>query len=330
MNWKRFLPHVNAAWLRAALLALSLPLANGCREQNTADGSGTIECTQVQIAPQVAGRILQLLPHEGDALKKGDLVAKLDAADYELKRAEAAAALAQAQAQLELTQAGSRAEDIARGRQQVAEAETAVRATAADLKRVKELFRQTIETQKQMDDAQAAADRAVALKAQADENLSRLLNGSRKEEIRVAQTAVDLARARLAQAEKALADCQVFAPMDGVVTVRSREDGEMAAVGTSLVTLSRVDEVWLAIYVPETQLAHVKVGQKAWVKPDGAAKAVEGKVTFVSPDAEFTPKNVQTANERAKLVYRVKITLANPDRVFKPGMPADGYLTAAP
>jgi HlyD family secretion protein len=316
--------------VRPVVLALILPWAGGCLERARTDGSGTIECTQVLVAPQVGGRILELLPQEGDALKKGALVARLDPADYELKRAEAVATLAQAQAQLDLQLAGSREEDIARARQQVAEAEANARSTAADLKRISQLFKQTIDTQKQLDDAQAASDRAIALKAQADFNLTRLLNGNRKEDIHLAQTAVDLARARLAQAEKSLADCQVFAPMDGVVTVRSRENGEMVGSGATLVTLSRVDEVWLAIYVPETRLAKVVVGQKAWVKADGMDKPVEGKITFVSPEAEFTPKNVQTSNERAKLVYRVKITIANPNRVFKPGMPADGYVTEAP
>lgn len=313
------------------LLLLVVPLAGGCHfNRSASDGSGTIECTQVQVAPQVGGRLAQLPPQEGDALKKGGLVARIDPADYELKRAESAAALAQAQAQLDLLLAGSREEDVQRARDQVRETEVAVRAAAADLERIAQVFKQNSATQKQMDDAQAAADRAASLKAQAGQNLTRLINGSRKEELKVAQTAVDLAKARLAQAEKAVADCQVFAPMDGVVTVRSREEGEMVNPGSTLVTLSRLDEVWLAIYVPEPRLVKVKVGQKAWVKADGMKQPIEGKVTFISPEAEFTPKNVQTPDERAKLVYRVKITLANPNHVFKPGMPADGYLEAAP
>ena len=313
------------------IIALAASLTGGCHlNRASSDGSGTIECTQVQVAPQVGGRLAQLVPQEGDALVKGCFVARIDPVDYELKKAEAAALLAQAQAQLDLLLAGSREEDIQRARDQVRESEALARAATADLERITQIFKQKSATQKQLDDAKSAADRADALKAQAVQNLARLVNGSRKEEIRVAQTAMDLAKARLAQADKALADCQVFAPMDGVVTVRSREDGEMVSGGTTLLTLSRLDEVWLAIYVPEPRLVKVKVGQKAWVKADGMDKPVEGKVTFVSPEAEFTPKNVQTPNERAKLVYRVKITLANTNHAFKPGMPADGFLEAAP
>ena len=103
----------------------------------------------------------------------------------------------------------------------------------------------------------------------------------------------------------------------------------MVGVGTPLVTLSRLDEVWLSIYVPETHLGRVKLGQSAKVRFDGESKRFNGIVTFISPEAEFTPKNVQTPDERAKLVYRVKITLKNPDGLFKPGMPADGFLDAS-
>jgi len=246
--------------LTMSTAALAL-LLSGCGLGNgRPDGSGTIECTQVDVAPQVAGRLQSLPPQEGDAVKKGDLVAQIDPTDYELKRDEARAA---------------------------------ARAAEADLKRIQQVFEKKSATQKQLDDA---------------------------------QTALDLARARLALAEKAVSDCTVRAPTDGVVTVRSREEGEMVAAGTPLVTVSKLDEVWLSIYVPESRLGRVKIGQGARVKIDGERKTHEGKVTFVSPEAEFTPRNVQTPDERAKLVYRVKIALKNPDGVFKPGMPADGYL----
>ena len=114
--------------------------------------------------------------------------------------------------------------------------------------------------------------------------------------------------------------------MDGVVTTRSREPGEWVTPGAPLVTLSRLDEVWLAVYIPEDRLGRVKLQQKASVKLDGDEKRYPGIVTFIASEAEFTPKNAQTPDERAKLVYRVKITLKNPDGLFKPGLPADGFL----
>ena len=97
-------------------------------------------------------------------------------------------------------------------------------------------------------------------------------------------------------------------------------------LGSTLVTVSCLSNVWLSVYVPENRLSKVRLGKPARVRIDGVAKAFDGVVSFVSEEAEFTPKNVQTPEERSKLVYRVKIALANPDGVFKPGMPADGYL----
>ncbi|OQA24060.1 MAG: Cobalt-zinc-cadmium resistance protein CzcB [Verrucomicrobia bacterium ADurb.Bin345] len=236
-------------------------LLAGCRwSGNGPDGSGTIECTQVTVAPLVAGRIAEFPLQEGDAVKAGDLVATLEATDYELRRDEAAA----------------------------------VRAAAkADLDRIRAAFQKKSVTGKQMDDAQAAHD---------------------------------LAQARFALAEKAVADGTVRAPTGGVVTVRAREPGEYVAPGAPLVAISRLDEVWLSVYIPADRLGRVKLGQPAQVKVDGDPKRYEGRVTFIASEAEFTPKNVQTPEERVKLVYRVKITLPNPDGVFKPGMPADGYL----
>ena len=162
--------------------------------------------------------------------------------------------------------------------------------------------------------------------ADARQNLEKLVRGNRQEEIRIAQAQADQAKARLAQIEKMIADCTVTAPMDGVVTTRIREAGEYVGPGAALITLSRLDEVWLAIYLPESRLARVKLGQPVEVAVNGDPRRYPGAVTFVSPEAEFTPRNVQTPEERAKLVYRIKITLPNPEGVFKPGLPADGYL----
>ena len=314
------------SWKLCALAAAAA-LAAGCRLNGpTPDGSGTIECTEVQVPSSVAGRILELPLQEGAAVKKGDLVARIDPADYILRRDEAAAGLAVAQAQLDLVLAGSREEDVQRARDQLREAQAADRAARADLDRIRQVFEAKSATQKQMDDAAAMADRTAAVASAAEQSLAKLLRGSRKEEIRVAQSQVDLAKARLAEAGKAVADCTVAAPMEGVVTARTREVGEWASPGAPLVTVSRLDEVWLAIYVPESRLAGIRLGQPGRVQIDGDAKPYEGTVTFLSPEAEFTPRNVQTPDERAKLVYRVKITLPNPNGVFKPGMPADGYL----
>lgn len=317
-------PRLGMTLLPAAAASL---LVAGCEPKAAKpDGSGTIECTQVQVSAQVAGRLLALPPREGMTVKKGELAARLDTTDYELKRDELRAGLAQAQAQLDLSLAGARDEDVRRARAQLAEAQAAAKSAQTDLARMRRLFEKQTVTQKQLDDAQSLADRTAAAADAAEQALARQVRGNRQEEIRMAQAQLDQAKARLAQMEKAIADCTVTIPATGFVTLRNREEGEYVTPGAPLATLSLLDEVWLSVYIPETRLGKVKLGQSARVRIDGDPKEYPGTVTFVAGEAEFTPRNVQTPEERAKLVYRVKITLPNPQGVFKPGMPADGYL----
>jgi HlyD family secretion protein len=314
-------------WLLGLIALLG---AAGCHRVAPPDGSGTMECTQVRVAPEVGGRINHLLVQEGDRLQAGQIIARIDTNTFALRRDETAAALAQAQAQLDLLLAGSREEDVQRAREQLREARAMSDSATSDLKRIGDVFAAGSATAKQMDDAKASAERTAATTAAAEQQLNRLIKGNREQEIRAAQAAVALAQARLAQAEKLLRDCVVAAPSDGIVTTRSAEPGEVVAPGTPLVTLSRLDEVWLSLYIAEPRLRDVRLGQKAYVAIDGDARRYEGTVTFISPEAEFTPRNIQTPDERTKLVYRIKITLPNPQGLFKPGMPADGYLKASP
>jgi len=312
--------------ITAIMLVVAI-LSGGCGlNRIKPDGSGTIECTQVDIAPQVAGIITSLIPQEGDRVRQGGLIARIDSEDYELKRNEAKAAVAVANAQLELLLAGSRKEDIERAREQVIEARIMSELSSADLRRITSVYQSGTVTQKQMDDARAQADRSKAVLGAAEQNLAKFEKGSREEEIRLAETQVAQAESRLALTAKYVADCVITSSLDGVVTTRVHEEGEFVPVGAPLVTVSRLDEVWLSVYVPETALGGVKLGQEARIKIDGRPDFFEGKVTYISPTAEFTPRNVQTPDERVKLVYRVKITLVNKEGIFKPGLPADGFL----
>lgn len=313
-------------WI-TGLLAIPALLCSSCAlNGDKPDGSGTIECTQVRLAPEVSGRITSLLIQEGSPITNGQIVATLDPVTYQLRRDEARAALAQAQAQRDLMLAGSRDEDIQRARAQVREAKASADAAATDARRMELLLAQNSTTLKQRDDAVTSLERTTAILAAAEQQLNRLVKGNRQEEIRATQAAVELAQARVGQAEKALSDCTVKATATGTITTKIVEQGEMVMAGTPLATLSELNEVWLSLYLPETRLPTVKLGQKASIKVDGDPLRHEGVITFISSEAEFTPRNVQTPDERTKLVYRIKITLPNPNHIFKPGMPADGYL----
>ncbi len=321
---------MKAAPLIAAFAAGCL-LLGGCDGSGPApDGSGTIECVQIEVSPEVGGRIVELGVQEGAAVRLGDVIARIDATSHGLRRDEAAAALAYAQAQLDLLEAGTRSEDVERAREQAREAEASARAFEADLGRVESLFAAGSASQKQLDDARAQAERAGATRAGAQQLVAKLERGSREEELDVARALVRQAVAGLALADKAVSDCVVRSPADGTVTTLSREVGELVAAGAPVATVSRLDSVWLSIYVPGDRLAGVSLGQRAQVRVDGDARLHDGEVTFVSPEAEFTPRDVQTSEERAKLVYRVKISLPNPEGLFKSGMAADGFLEPTP
>jgi HlyD family secretion protein len=195
-------------------------------------------------------------------VKAGDRVARIDPADYLLRRSEAQSLLAQSEAQAALVKAGSRQEDIRRGREQVNEARAAAIGASNDLRRVAQLIATGNATAQQLDGARALADRTAAVLAASEQELARLDAGSRPEEVRLAEAQVDVMRTRLALAEKAVADCELFSPADGIVTTRNHEEGEWIAPGASLLTLSRIDEVWLAVYLPETGL-----GGHRWRQP---------------------------------------------------------------
>jgi HlyD family secretion protein len=300
---------------------------SGCAfKRDKPDGSGTIECTQIRIASEVSGRIHSLLIEEGNPVTNGQILATIDPLPFQLKLNEARALLQQAQAQRDLMLAGSRDEDIQRARAQVREAKAAADAAAVDAQRMQTLLSQNSTTPKQRDDAITAQERTAAALTAAEQLLHRLNKGNREEEIRAAQAAVDVAQARLAQAEKSLSDCTIKSTASGIITTKVTEQGEIIMAGAPLATISALHEVWLSLYLPETRLPSVKLGQTAHIKVDGDPAQYAGVISFISPEAEFTPRNVQTPDERTKLVYRIKITLPNPSNIFKPGMPADGYL----
>jgi HlyD family secretion protein len=223
--------------------------------------------------------------------------------------------------------AGYRTEEVAQVRAAHALASAELSRAESDWRRQQALFEQGLVTARDAEAARTAVDVAQARTREAKERLGMLSKGYRQEQ-------VDQARARLQQAEEALALARtrlgyatLAAPMDGVVLAENVEAGEFVAAGTPVVTIGALDPVWLRAYIGETDLGRVRLGQSARVVTDSyPGKAYQGTVTFIAQDAEFTPKNVQTEKERVKLVYRIKITLPNPDQELKPGMPADAEL----
>jgi HlyD family secretion protein len=294
----------------------------------------------VQVASEVGGRLVELRVAEGDRVKRGDLIARLDTRDTEIQLARARAERAAADAQLRLLQAGSRGEDIRQAQAQVeageteaAAAQAELTAAEADLERFESLLRANAGSQKQRDDAKARADvarehvRGASERVRAArEGVARLRAGARPQEIDAARARVAGLDAQVASFEKSVKDAEVIAPVDGIVTTKVADQGEILAPRAPIVIVTDLDHAWANVFVPEPMIPRLKVGQSATVFTDAGGQGLSGTVTFISPKAEFTPRNVQTADERSKLVYRIKVTVDNSQGVLKQGMPVDAEL----
>jgi HlyD family secretion protein len=280
------------------------------------------------VSTKVAGTVESLSVDEGSVVKPGQELARIDTTDVRLALDAARAERAQADADLRLRVAGSREEDIQEARAQVVRAEADLDGAQKDLARMEGLLASGSGTTKARDDARTRRDVAAASLDATRERLRRLEAGSRREEIDAARARLQAADARIAQLEQQLKDSVITSPVSGVVTEKLTEAGELAARGTGLVIVTDLADAWLNVYVGEPDLGRIRLGQEAEVRTDDG-QARKGRVSFVASRAEFTPKNVQTRDERVKLVYRIKVALENADGLFKPGMPAEAHLQPA-
>lgn len=308
--------------------AAALLLA-GCTSQKSDDieGSGVIETTDVVVSSKAAGTLMQLKVEEGDRVKVGDTLFVVDDADLQIQKDQLLAALDLTRAQYDLVKNGSRSEDITQAEEAVKIAKVSLATAEDDVKRYDELVRVGSIPEKTLTDAKSRYDAQARQVASAQANLDKLRNGSRSEDIHAGRAREDQASAQLAAIDKKIDDCHLLAPVGGVVTEKGVEQGEMVAVGTNVLTVSKTDSVKLKIYIPQDQLGRVKLGEQADVMIDTFKdKHYRGHVTYISPNAEFTPKNVQTKDDRVKLVFEVEIMVPNPNGELKAGISADAKL----
>ena len=289
--------------------------------------SGNIEATEVDVGFKVSGRIVSRLFEEGDWIDQGKVLAKLDDEDVRNRLDVARATLVSAQARLSKLLAGSRPEEIR-------EAEAAVHQAQFDLEnkqiqydRMKGLYDRHVIPKETFDNAETAFKVAKATLQRATETYTLVKVGPRIEDIDDAKAQVEQARASVKLNETQLGYTTLYSPISGVVLVRSGEVGEVVNPGTSILTMADIENVWLKAYIPETDLSKVKWGQEVIVTTDlRPKKEYKGRISFISSQAEFTPKQIQTEKERVTLVYRIKVDILNKDRELKPGMPADGKI----
>ncbi|MBP1765351.1 MAG: secretion protein HlyD family protein [Firmicutes bacterium] len=289
--------------------------------------SGNIEATTVGSGFKIAGNVIQRLVDEGETVKKGQVIAKLETADLELDVANANAQLAAAQATLAQLTNGSRIQDVSAAQAGLRSAEADKKNAAAEYSRMQQLFSQGAISAQERDRSQTMYATAAARSDQATQQLSLVIEGPRQEEIALATAKVEQSKQILKLAQTRLGYSQITAPLDGFVLSKNIEEGEYVSPGTAVVTIGDLEQVWLKAYIAENELGKVKLGQKVSVTTDTYPnKIYNGRISFIASEAEFTPKNIQTTEERVKLVYRIKISIDNAAHELKPGMPADALI----
>lgn len=330
MNRKRILPVVVVLLVAAASVYLFVfRRAAGAAERPV---SGTVEATEADLGFQVPGRIAFVRAHEGDRVKAGDTLAVLDRTDLAARQAQARAALSAARAVLTELERGSRREELAQARDADSAAAARLADAQRDFDRAQTLFKGGAVSREAFDKASLALDVARSARSQAGQQLALVRAGPRPEKIAAQRAVVRQAEAAVQQADAAMDNGVIRAPFDGVVTVRDREPGETVGAGTPVLTVMNLRDRWVRIYVREDRIAAVRLGEPASISTDTyAGKTYPGAVSFISSQAEFTPRNVQTTDERVKLVYAVKVRVTGDTATYdlKPGMPADVALGGA-
>jgi HlyD family secretion protein len=292
--------------------------------------SGTVEATEAQLGFQASGRVLEVAVLEGDAVRAGQALAHLDTLETAARRRQAAAQADAARALLLELTTGSRSEEVAQAKAGLDAATDRLADARRDFERAKSLREGGNVSQETLDKATVALQVAESQAAQAGEQYRLVRTGPRAERIAAQRAQVAQADAAVAAIDAALANMTVRAPFAGVVTVKNREPGEIVAAGSPVVTVLNRDDRWVRIYVPENRIGGVHLGQAAAITSDTPPrKPYAGQVEFIASEAEFTPKSVQTQEERVKLVYAVKVRITgDPGYELKPGMPADVRLAA--
>lgn len=289
--------------------------------------SGNIEVTDVEVSFRTPGWVKSRPVSEGETIRQGDVVAELESTELTQEVALRTAEVAAFQAELDGLLAGSRPQEIAAAQAAVARAQAEVERAKLEFARQKKMFERKLASEQTFIAARSTYEAAVASLNEVQERLKLVQEGPRQEEITRARARLDQSKQSLAMARTRLGYATLRAPLSGVVLSENVESGEYVVPGVPVVTIGDLVNTWVRAYVGETYLGRVKLGQSVCVKTDTYPnKVYPGKLTFIAADAEFTPKNVQTTEERVKLVYRVKIKIANPAMELKPGMPADAEI----
>jgi len=313
--------------LQLIIFSLIIFSCSSNNEKQAIEATGNIETINVTVSSKVNGEVISILKDEGDKVKTGDTVLIIDPTIYQIKLREAEASLLAAEAQLELVKVGARKEDIQQAEQTLKQAEVNFQSAENDKMRYENLYQTKSISRKQYEDALTRYEIALAQFNSAKENLRKIKNISRPEELKQVKANYERIKANVDLIKKNLSDCYVTSPIDGIIVKKFVEKGETVNNLSSLFKVSNLYQVEILVYVNEQDLGKVKLGQLVEITVDAFPnKIFEGKVVYISPEAEFTPKNIQTKEERTKLVFAVKVKIDNTDLQLKAGIPADAKI----
>ena len=298
---------------------------NYYRQQETAKlYTGTIEVTKADVTTKSSGYIKELLLSEGMHATKGQLAARIDRKDLLIARERDRAALKKAEAQLRDLESGARPAERKEAAANSAFMQAAFEKAAKDYQRFDQLYQAGAASRQQFDNAKESYDAAAAQLSASREREQLVNDGTREEQLIAAREEVRRCQALLRATENDIEDTSVYSPLDAMVLTKNFEAGEYVNAGSALLTVADLSDCWVKIYIPSTELGRVSVGTLAEVKIDSApGQAFPGRVREISENAEYTPRQSITRNERANMVFAVKVAVDNDAGVLKPGMPAD-------
>lgn len=293
------------------------------RQEQMITASGTVEATTININARVSGVIEQMLVTEGQKVAAGELLAAIVRNDLAAQRERDAMAVAAANAQWQNLVAGPRQQELTEAASAVEQARINLQQAEADLQRAQSLASQGALSEQALEQAQNGLAIKQEQLRQAEARMQNLQAGSREQVIAAAWAELERAKAVLKTSEALLADLKLTSPSAGTVLRQYYEAGEYVPLGASLYQLADLDKLWVRVYIPTDELPGIKIGSTVSCSVSGSKQVFKGKVDKINEQGEYTPKTIQTKNERANVVYGVKISLDNSEGLLKPGMPID-------
>jgi HlyD family secretion protein len=282
---------------------------------------GNVEIRQVDLSFNAEGTVLDMPKREGDRVKQGETIAELDPATYQSALDLAIARRDAAKAQLDVLLAGTRPEQIEQARANLAAAQASFANAEATFERQKSLTASNASTKQLLDDARMALDTGRARLDQMQAALTEAVNGPRPEDIAAARAQLRAADATVDLSRTQLSHTRLVAPANGTIMTRVIEPGTVVLPATNVYSMALDDEVWVRSFAPEPLLPRVAPGSEVTLSADGVDRTYRGRIGYVSPAAEFTPKTVETPELRTQLVYRLRIRVEDPDDAVRQGMP---------